>query len=74
MTLERRGIPTATFVTHAFATYAKGLCRMQAMPALPIAVIQHPIASRPRDELQEKVRAVYPEVLAALTESPSKQR
>ena len=67
MTLERRGVPTATFVTHAFAAYAKGLCRMQAMAALPIAVIQHPVASRPPEELQEKVRSVYPEVRAALT-------
>ena len=67
MTLERRGVPTATFVTHAFAAYAKGLCRMQAMAALPIAVIPHPVASRPREELQEKVRSVYAEVRAALT-------
>ena len=67
MALERRGIPTATFVTDAFASYAKGLCRMQAMAALPIAVIPHPIASRPREELQEKVRSVYSEVRAALT-------
>jgi hypothetical protein len=66
MALERRGIPTSTFVTHAFAAYAKGLCRMQAMPALPIVVIPHPIASRSRDELREKVRSVYTEVRAAL--------
>jgi hypothetical protein len=67
MTLERRGIPTATFVTHAFAAYAKGLCRMQAMAALPIVVIPHPIASRPVSELREKVQAVYAQVRAALT-------
>ena len=66
MTLERLGIPTATFVTHAFAAYAKGLCRMQAMAALPIVVIPHPIASRPVAELREKVQTVYSEVRAAL--------
>ena len=67
MTLERRGVPTATFVTHAFAAYAKGLCRMQAMAALPVVVIPHPIASRPVSELREKVRDVYADVRAALT-------
>jgi len=67
MTLERRGVPTATFVTHAFAAYAKGLCRMQAMVGLPVIVITHPIASRPIEELREKVQAAYSEVRAALT-------
>ena len=69
MTLERRGIPTATFVTHAFATYAQGLCRMQRMKALPLIVIPHPVAARPVDELREKVRKAYSEVRAALTSS-----
>lgn len=70
MNLERRGIPTATFVTHAFAAYAKGLCRMQSLAALPIIVIGHPIASRPVAELRAKVRAVHSEVRTALTAEP----
>lgn len=67
MALERRGIPTATYVTHVFDDYARGLCRMQAMEALPIVVIPHPIAARPVDELREKVRRVYAALRAALT-------
>ena len=67
MALERQGIPTVTFVTDAFATYAQGLARMQNMAALPEVVIAHPIAGRPADELREKVRKVYDEVKAALT-------
>ena len=66
MTMERRGIPTATFVTHAFDAYARGLCRMQAMETLPIVVIPHPIAARPVEELREKVRKAQPELRAAL--------
>jgi hypothetical protein len=66
MVLERRGIPTATFITHAFSNYARGLCRMQAMPSLPLIVIPHPIASRPEDELKQKVRAVHGELRKAL--------
>ena len=67
MTLERRGIPTATFVTHAFDAYARGLCRMQAMESLPIVVIPHPIAARPVEDLRQKIRKVHPELRAALT-------
>ena len=70
MFLERRGVPTATFVTHAFDKYARGLCRMQGMEALPIVVIPHPIAARPTAELREKVRKVYAEMRAALSRTP----
>ena len=67
MSLERRAVPTATFVTHLFSKSARGLCRMQGMEALPIIVIPHPIAARPVDELLGKVRKVYAEVRIALT-------
>jgi hypothetical protein len=67
MALERKGIPTVTFITDAFATYARGLARMQNMEALPEVVIAHPIAARPADELREKVREVHALVKAALT-------
>lgn len=67
MVLERKGIPTATFVTDAFSTYARGLARMQNMEALPEVVIAHPIAARPAGELREKVCKVHAEVKAALT-------
>ena len=66
MSLEKRNVPTATFLTDAFASYGKGLAKMQGMPELPTIVIPHPIAGRPADELREKVRAVYEQVKAAL--------
>ena len=67
MALEKRNVPTVTFLTDAFASYGKGLAKMQGMPELPAVVIAHPVASRPNEELQAKVRRVYSEVLAALT-------
>ena len=67
MTLERQGIPTVTFITHVFDSYARGLCRMQGMEALPIVVLPHPIAARPVTELRDKVRKVHAELRAALT-------
>jgi predicted dienelactone hydrolase len=55
-----RGLHQWAFATPAFA-------RMQGMAALPIVVIPHPIAARPRDELREKVRKVHEEIRAALS-------
>jgi hypothetical protein len=69
MALERRGVPTATFVTHVFNDYARGLCRMQGLNALPIVVIPHPVAARPAPELRERVRKVHAELRVALTKS-----
>jgi hypothetical protein len=70
MALERRGVPTATFITHVFNDYARGLCRMQGLDALPIVVIPHPVAARPAPELRERVRKMHAELRAALTKSP----
>lgn len=71
MALEARNIPTATFLTDAFASYGRGLARMQGMAELPTIVIPHPIAGRPTGELRDKVRSVYAQVLAALTRKES---
>ncbi len=68
MALERQGVPTATFITHVFDGYARGLCRMQGMGALPVVILPHPIAARPVTELREKVRKVYAELRSALTQ------
>jgi hypothetical protein len=66
MALERKGVPTATIITDAFSTYARGLARMQNMEALPNVVIPHPVIARPDEELRGKVRKVHAEIRAAL--------
>jgi hypothetical protein len=70
MTLERRGVPTATFVSQVFKDYARGLCRMQGLDALPIVVIPHPVAACPPAQLRERVRTVRDELRASLTRNP----
>ena len=67
MSLERRNVPTATFLTDAFAKYGQGLAKLQGMPQLPTIVIPHPVTGRAADELRAKVGAVYQQVKAALT-------
>ena len=66
MTLERKGIPTATLITHVFEDYARGLARMQGMKDLPIGVIAHPVAARKPEELRTRIREVYAELRMAL--------
>ena len=71
MALEGRNVPTATFLTDAFARYGQGLAKMQGMAELPMIVIPHPIAGRPEEELREKVRSVYAQIVSALTRNPA---
>ena len=66
MTLERKGIPTATLITHVFEDYARGLVRMQGMQDLPITVIPHPVAARKPEELRDRIREVHARIRAAL--------
>ena len=66
MTLERKGIPTATLVTQVFADYARGLARMQGMKDLPITVIEHPVAARKPEELRSRIQGVHAQIRAAL--------
>ena len=66
MTLERKGIPTATLITHVFEDYARGLARMQGLKDLPIGVIAHPVAARKPEELRGRIREVYARIRAAL--------
>lgn len=67
MTLERRGVATATLITHVFEDYARGLCRMQGMKTLPIVVIPHPVAARAPEELRGRIQQVHAELYQALT-------
>jgi hypothetical protein len=66
MTLERKGIPTATLITHVFEDYARGLARMQGMQDLPIVVIAHPVAARQPEELRSRIRGLHAQIRSAL--------
>ena len=66
MALERKGIPTATLITHVFEDYARGLARMQGMKDLPITVIAHPVAARKPEELRQRVQGAHAQIRAAL--------
>ena len=52
MTLERLGVATVTFVSDTFESFAKARARGLGMPELRLVVVPHPVADRPREELE----------------------
>lgn len=66
MHLERKGVPTATLVTHVFEKYASGLARMQGLERLPLVVLEHPVAARPHEVLRGRIQGVRGDLIKAL--------
>jgi hypothetical protein len=54
-------------VTKAFTTAAELRARGLGMPAFPIVVVAHPLASKKPEEVREMARRSLPEVVRALT-------
>jgi hypothetical protein len=67
--LERRGIPAVGIATAPFADEAVAQARLLGMPDTRMLYIQHPVQLLSRDELAARADAVFPGVLAALTET-----
>lgn len=66
--LERLGIPTLTVITEPFQGLATEFALRLGMPAIPIATLPHPVASRTSADLQTLASRVAPVVLQALTQ------
>ena len=71
--LERRGIPAVGVATAPFADEAIEQARRLGMPACRMAYSPHPVQLLRNDELAGRADAVFPAVLAALTQ-PAGQR
>jgi uracil-DNA glycosylase len=66
--LERRGVPAVGIATAPFADEAVQQARLLGMPGCRMAYIPHPVQLLSGDELARLAEAVFPDVLAALTE------
>jgi len=66
--LERRGIPAVGIATAPFADEAIEQARRLGMPDCRVAYVTHPVQLLTDDELAARADAVFPAVLAALTE------
>jgi hypothetical protein len=65
--LERRGIPAVGIATTPFADEAVEQARLLAMPGCRMLYIPHPVQLLTAGELAARADAVFPAVLAALT-------
>jgi hypothetical protein len=63
---ERRGLQTATILTHTFLRPGDAMARVQGFPGYKYAVIPHPISSLDRTQVRERAEAVLPQVLELL--------
>jgi hypothetical protein len=64
--LQRRGVPTVVICTTAFAVEARARAKSLGMPAVPLVLVEHPIAGLPEETIRAKAEAVFPRLLEAL--------
>ena len=65
--LEERGIATAAVGTQPFVDEALEQARVLGMPDYRLVLIEHPVQLATRDELRERARAAFGEIVARLT-------
>jgi hypothetical protein len=71
--LERRGIPAVGVATEPFADEAIEQARRLGMPGARVVYIPHPVQLLTSAELAAQADAIFPEVLAALTEPAARR-
>ena len=67
MELEKRGIPTVTICTDAFAGLAREESKNLGMPDLPIVIIKHPLGGLKGEQVAERSREALEQVVVGLT-------
>ena len=66
--LERRGIPAVGIATAPFADEAIEQARRLGMPGARMVYLPHPVQLLTDGELDARADAIFPDVVAALTE------
>ena len=64
--LERAGIPSVSVCTTAFKITADAMARNLGFAGYQYVTLQHPIASRTQQEIDEMVRAALTDILRVL--------
>jgi hypothetical protein len=60
--LEKEGVATISICSHKFASFARNLAQAHGAEGLRILEVEHPIAGREKDEVQEKTLRIVPEI------------
>jgi hypothetical protein len=69
--LEKEGIPSATIITSVFVPTGRAMAAQWAVPDYQFLIMEHPIANLTGDELDAKVAAILPEIVALLLKEPA---
>lgn len=67
VTLETRGVPTATVNSDAFVALGRQEAVALGLPGLPIVTVPHPMGDVPADVVRDRARAMVDQVLTVLT-------
>lgn len=64
--LERAGVPSASIVTDVFEVTGRAMAEQWGVPAYRFLVMPHPIANLTEAELDQRARALAPDVVKLL--------
>ena len=67
VTLEKRGIPTATVNSDAFVVLGQMEAVALGVPGLPIVTVPHPMGDVKADEVRRRAEAMIAQLVAVLT-------
>jgi len=70
VTLEKRGVPTATVNSDAFVVLGQQEAVALGLPGLPIVTVPHPMGDVRAEEVRRRAAAMIPQVLHVLTTHP----
>lgn len=65
---EQHGIPSASIITHVFKATGKAMARTWGVPDFRFLEMPHPIANLTDAELDQRAKAIAPEVVKLLLE------
>ena len=71
MNIEKAGIPTVCVITTAFQAIAEAQQKALGYPELPFVMLEHPVAVATEDEIEEKVEAIYSDLVRHLADTLS---
>ena len=65
---EQHGMPSASIITHVFTATGKAMARTWGLSEFRFLVMPHPIANLTDAELDQRAKAITPEVVQLLLE------
>ena len=65
---EQHGVPSASIITHVFTATGKAMARTWGLSEFRFLVMPHPIANLTEAELDQRAKAITPEVVQLLLE------